>query len=73
MNLTLGASYDRKMKSKFHKEKKTKATPKKREEKKTVRHNSLRSGEGYEADDEDKSDEFTPAYQQVSLQVNIFK
>ncbi|KAG8181269.1 hypothetical protein JTE90_018788 [Oedothorax gibbosus] len=68
---TGGASYDRKTKTKFHKEKKTKATPKKRDEKsKPVRSNSVRTGgEGYEADDEDKTDEFSPAYQQVSLQL----
>ncbi|XP_055952129.1 Golgi-specific brefeldin A-resistance guanine nucleotide exchange factor 1-like isoform X1 [Argiope bruennichi] len=65
-----GNSHDRKVKSKLHKEKKVKITPKKKEEKiKTTRLHSIRSIEGYEADDEDKSDEFSPAYQQVSLQL----
>ncbi|GFS40758.1 golgi-specific brefeldin A-resistance guanine nucleotide exchange factor 1 [Nephila pilipes] len=65
-----GSSHDKKIKSKLHKDKKGKNTPKKKEEKiKTTRLHSMRSGEGYEADDEDKSDEFAPAYQQVSLQL----
>ncbi|GIY37714.1 golgi-specific brefeldin A-resistance guanine nucleotide exchange factor 1 [Caerostris darwini] len=65
-----GNSHERKIKSKLHKDKKSKATPKKKEEKiKTTRLHSVRSGEGYEADDEDKCDEFSPAYQQVSLQL----
>ena len=55
---------------KFHKEKKlSKSTPKKKEEKRHSRSVPSKLSEGYEADDEDKTDEFTAAYQQVSLQV----
>lgn len=63
---------DRKVKMKFHKEKKLSkggTTPKKKEEKRHSRSVPSRLSEGYEADDEDKTDEFTAAYQQVSLQV----
>ncbi|XP_054719595.1 Golgi-specific brefeldin A-resistance guanine nucleotide exchange factor 1-like [Uloborus diversus] len=65
-----GNSFDRKSKVRLHKEKKvSKSVPKRKEERRLSRPQSLRLGEGYEADDEDKSDEFAPAYQQVSLQL----
>ncbi|XP_035213232.1 Golgi-specific brefeldin A-resistance guanine nucleotide exchange factor 1-like isoform X2 [Stegodyphus dumicola] len=66
-----GYSHDRKSKLKVHKEKKmVKSIPKRKEERIRVSHyQSNRQGEGYEADDEEKADEFASAYQQVSLQL----
>lgn len=63
---------DRKVRMKFHKERKSvKNTPKKKGEKHSTRSHTNKVNEGYEADDEDKTDEFSLAYQQVSLQVKV--
>lgn len=57
---------DRKTKAKCHKEKKlSKGVVKKKS-----RSAPSKLNEGYEADDEEKLDEFSLAYQQVSLQVS---
>ncbi|XP_015907017.1 Golgi-specific brefeldin A-resistance guanine nucleotide exchange factor 1 isoform X3 [Parasteatoda tepidariorum] len=64
------SSSDKKNKVRSHKEKKmVKTVPKRKEEKLKTSRSQSRLGEGYEADDEDKADEYSPAYQQVSLQL----
>lgn len=65
-----GNVQDRKIKMKFYKEKKSvKGSSKKKEDKRHSRSVPSKLSEGYEADDEDKMDEFSLAYQQVSLQL----
>lgn len=67
-----GHSADKKIsKSKVNKEKKwAKGLQRKKDEKaKKLRSVSSKVGEGYDADDEDKVDELSPAYQQVSMQL----